>query len=50
MRKALDESAEYMAAYANRFRRAIDVTVGQFAWLSTAHLRLPAKLSRKLAS
>ena len=50
MRKALAELAEYMAAYANRSRRAIDVTVGQFAWLSTAHLRLPAKLSRKLAS
>ena len=50
MRKALEESAEYMAAYANRSHRAIDVTVGTFAWLSTAHLCLPAKLSHKLAS
>ena len=50
MRKALEESAEYMAAYANRSHHTIDVTVGQFAWLSTAHFYLPAKLSRKLAS
>ena len=39
-----------MADYANQSRRAVDVTVGQFAWLSTTHLRLPAKLSRKLAA
>ena len=39
-----------MADYANRSRRAVDVTVGQFAWLSTTYLRLPAKLSRKLAA
>ena len=39
-----------MADYANRSRRAVDVTVGQFAWLSTTHLHLPVKLSRKLAA
>ena len=39
-----------MADYANRSRWAVDVTVGSFAWLSTAHLRLSAKLSWKLAA
>ena len=39
-----------MADYANRSRRAIDVTVGSFVWLSTAHLHLPAKLLHKLAA
>ena len=48
MHKALEKLAEYMAVYANRSHHAIDETVGQFAWLTTAHLCLPAKLSRKL--
>ena len=39
-----------MADYANQSRRAVDVTVGSFAWLSTAHLCLSAKLSHKLAA
>ena len=50
MRRSFEEAAAYMADYANRSRWAVDVTVGKFAWLSTAHLRLPAKLSRKLAA
>ena len=39
-----------MADYANQSRQAVDVTVGQFAWLSTTYLRLPVKLSHKLAA
>ena len=39
-----------MADYANQSLRAVDVTVGLFTWLSTAHLYLPAKLSCKLAA
>ena len=50
VRQSLEEAAAYMADYANRSCRAVDETVGKFAWLSTAHLRLPAKLSRKLAA
>ena len=50
MCQSLKEAATYMADYANRSRRAVDVTVGLFAWLSTAHLCLPAKLLRKLAA
>ena len=43
--QSLKEAAAYMADYANRSRWAVDVTVGLFAWLSTVHLHLPAKLS-----
>ena len=50
MRQSLKEAAAYMSNYANRSRRAVDVTVGSFAWLSTTHLRLPVKLSCKLAA
>ena len=50
MQKSLKEAAAYMADYANRSCRAVDVTVGSFAWLSNAHLRLPAKLLHKLAA
>ena len=50
MRQSLKEAAAYMADYANRSCRAVDMTVDSFAWLSTAHLRLSAKLSRKLAA
>ena len=39
-----------MVDYANRSHWAVDVTVGLFAWLSTAHLRLSAKLLQKFAS
>ena len=49
MYQSLKEAAAYLGDYANRSRRAVDVTVGSFAWLSTAHLRLSAKLLRKLA-
>ena len=48
--QSLKESATYMVDYANQSRQAVDVTVDSFAWLSTAHLRLPAKLSWKLAA
>ena len=43
--QSLKEAAVYMADYANQSRRAVDVTVGSFAWLSTDNLRLSAKLS-----
>ena len=39
-----------MEDYANQSCKAVNVTVGSFAWLSTAHLRLSAKLSWKLAA
>ena len=45
MHQSLKEAAAYMANYANRSSRAVDVTVGLFAWLNTAQLRLSAKLS-----
>ena len=44
VRQSLKEAAAYMADYANRSGRAVNVIVGSFAWLSTVHLRLPAKL------
>ena len=39
-----------MVDYANQSHWAVDVTVGSFAWLGTAHLHLPAKLLYKLAA
>ena len=48
--QSLKEAAAYMSDYSNQSCRAIDVTVGLFAWLSTSHLHLPAKLSQKLAA
>ena len=50
MRQSLKEAAAYMVDFANQSRWAVDVTMGLFAWLSTAHLHLPAKLSCKLAA
>ena len=50
VRQSLKEAAAYMVDYANQSCRAVDVTVGSFAWLSTAHLCLSAKLSWKLAA
>ena len=50
MHQSLKETAAYMVDYANRSCWDVNVTVGLFAWLSTAHLRLPAKLSQKLAA
>ena len=50
MRQSLKEAAAYTADYANQSFWAVDMTVGSFVWLSTAHLRLSAKLSRKLAA
>ena len=50
MRQSLKEAAAYMVDYANQSHRAVDVTVGLFAWLSTAHLCFSAKLSQKLVA
>ena len=38
-----------MAKSANRKRREHDIHVGDRVWLSTANLRLPTRVSRKLA-
>ena len=46
----MKEAAAYMVDYVNQSCWAVDVTVDSFEWLSTAHLRLAANLSRKLAA
>lgn len=38
-----------MARSANRKRRVGDIAVGSLVWLSTANLRMPVSVSRKLA-
>ena len=38
-----------MAQSANRHRRTAEIRVGEYAWLSTDHLKLPQRLTRKLA-
>lgn len=38
-----------MAKYANRHRRDLELRVGDHVWLSTAHIRMPVSVSRKLA-
>jgi hypothetical protein len=38
-----------MAKFANRRRRELQLKVGDQVWLSTAHLRMPTSVSRKLA-
>lgn len=38
-----------MARSANRKRRDHDIVVGDWVWLHTANLRLPTRVSRKLA-
>ena len=38
-----------MKQQADRHRRAVDISVGSYVWLSTSHLKLPVSLSRKLA-
>ena len=43
--QSLKEAAAFMVDYYYQSCRAVDITVGSFAWLSTAHLRLSAKLS-----
>ena len=50
VRAALDHAVVTMAQQANRRRQKVDVVVGQFAWLSTEHLKLAPNLSRKLAA
>ncbi len=41
--------ADDMAKYANRRRRHLELHVGDSVWLSTAHIRMPVAVSRKLA-
>ena len=38
-----------MKNYADKHRRPSEIRIGDYAWLSTAHLRLHPEASRKLA-
>ncbi len=38
-----------MARSANRRRKDHDIRVGDLVWVSTANLRMPTRISRKLA-
>ena len=47
---AMSRAAKSMTVQANKRRRAVDVSVGSKAWLSTEHLKLAPGLTRKLAA
>ena len=49
-RDAMNHAACSMTVQANKLRRAVDVSVGSKAWLSTDHLKLAPGLTHKLAS
>ena len=50
VREAMSRAARNMTVQANKRRRAVDVSVGSKAWLSTEHLKLAPGLTRKLAA
>ena len=50
VRDAMNRAARNMTIQANRHRRAVDVSVGSKAWLSTEHLKLAPGLTCKLAA
>ena len=50
VRDAMSRAAKSMSIHANKCRRAVDVSVGSKAWLSTEHLILAPGLTRKLAA
>ena len=50
VRKHLQHAADYAARYTSSKRRHLEFSVGDLVLLSTAHLPLPAPLSRKLAA
>ena len=50
VRDAMSHAAKSMTVQANKRRRAVDVSVGSKAWLSTEHLKLATDLTRKLAA
>ena len=50
VRSHLQKTRSEMKQQADRKRRSIDFTVGDYVWLKTDHLQLPEGLSRKLTS
>ena len=50
VRDAMSRAATSMTVQANKHRRAVDVSVGSKAWLSTEHLKLAPGLTCKLAA
>ena len=50
VRDAMSHAAKSMIVQSNKHRRAVDVSVGSKAWLSTEHLKLAPGLTRKLAA
>ena len=50
VRDAMSCAACSMTVQANKRRRAVDISVGFKAWLSTEHLKLAPGLTRKLAA
>ena len=50
VRDAMSHAAKSMTVQANKHRRAVDISVGSKAWLSTEHLKLAPGLTRKLAA
>ena len=46
----MSRAARNMTVQANKRRRAVDISVGSKAWLSTEHLKLAPGLTRKLAA
>ena len=47
---AVSRAAKSMTVQGNKRRRAVDISVGSKAWLSTEHLQLAPGLIRKLAA
>ena len=50
VRDAMSRAARNMTVQANKLRRAVDISVGSKAWLSTEHLKLAPGLTHKLAA
>ena len=50
VRDTMSHAAKSMTVQANKFRCAVDGSVGSKAWLSTEHLKLAPGLTRKLAA
>ena len=50
VRDAMNRAAHRMTVQARKRRRAVDVSVGTKAWLSTEYLKLAPGLTQKLAA
>ena len=50
VRDAMSRAAKSTTVQANKHRRAVDISVGSKAWLSTEHLKLAPGLTHKLAA